>query len=268
MNQIANHTARLLGVESVKLAHFSSGDLSALMRAVTDDGQSYIVKTGPAPALEAEMLRLIAATGAPAPAVIAADDTLLIMEEVEGRSGFSDAEDDLARVLTALHRPVHRPYGFNADFSFGKVAIRNDETASWVAFWRDNRLLNNLADLPTPLASRVEGLAARLGDIIPDNPPPALLHGDLWSGNVMTSGGRVTALIDPACYYGDREVDLAMAHLFGHLDDRFYARYGALDPGLETRRAVYSLWPALVHFRLFGSGYRAMVEGFLTEAGH
>ena len=105
MNQIADHTARLLGVESVELTHFSSGDLSALMRAVTDDGQSYIVKTGPAPALEAEMLRLIAATGAPAPKVIAADDTLLIMEEVEGRSGFSGAEDDLARVLTAL-RPL------------------------------------------------------------------------------------------------------------------------------------------------------------------
>ena len=84
----------------------------------------------------------------------------------------------------------------------------------------------------------------------------------------MTSGGRVTAVIDPACYYGDREVDLAMAHLFGHLDDRFYGRYGALGPGFETRRAVYSLWPALVHFRLFGSSYRAMVEGFLTEAGH
>ncbi|MGV0909999.1 fructosamine kinase family protein [Martelella sp. FOR1707] len=268
MNQIADHTARLLGVESVKLTYFSSGDLSALMRAVTDDGQSYIVKTGPAPALEAVMLRLIAATGAPAPAVIAADDTLLIMEEVEGRSGFSGAEDDLARVLTALHRPVDRNYGFGADFSFGKVAIRNDETPSWVAFWRNNRLLNSLADLPSPLALRVESLAARLGDIIPDEPPPALLHGDLWSGNVMTSGGRVTALIDPACYYGDREVDLAMAHLFGHLDDRFYTRYGALDPGFETRRAVYSLWPALVHFRLFGSGYRTMVEGFLTEAGH
>lgn len=268
MNQIARHTARLLGVESVELAHFSSGDLSALMRAVTDEGRSCIVKTGPAPALEAEMLRLIAATGAPAPAVIAADDTLLIMEEVEGSSGFSGAEDDLARVLTALHQPVDRPYGFGADFSFGKVAIRNDETPSWVAFWRDNRLLNNLSDLPSPLARRVESLAARLGELIPDTPPPALLHGDLWSGNVMTAGGRVTALIDPACYYGDREVDLAMAALFGHLDERFYSRYGALDPGFETRRAVYSLWPALVHFRLFGSGYRAMVEGFLTEAGH
>lgn len=268
MNDFARHAAHLLGEESVTLSHFASGDLSALMRAQTPAGTRYVVKTGPAPALEAEMLRLIAATGAPAPGVIAADATMLIMEEVAGRSGFAAAGADFARVLTALHRPNDRPYGFHQDFAFGKVAIKNAENGSWVAFWRENRLLNNLPDLSSPLARRIERLCANLDGIIPDTPPAALLHGDLWSGNVMTEGSRVTALIDPACYYGHGEVDLAMAALFGELDSRFFENYPTPEPGFEERRAVYSLWPALVHMRLFGSGYRPMAERFLTMTGH
>ncbi|WP_174800570.1 fructosamine kinase family protein [Martelella limonii] len=268
MNELEIHTARLLGSESVRLSHFSSGDLSALLRAETADGERHIVKTGAAPALEGEMLRMIAAKGAPAPRVIAADDTVLIMEEVSGRSGFEGATADLGHVLRALHAPDDNAYGFHSDFAFGKVVIVNGRTRSWIDFWRDHRLLNGLSEIPPALARRIDRLCRHLGDLIPDTPPPALVHGDLWSGNVMCAGGRVTALIDPACYFGHGEVDLAMAELFGHLDARFFDNYPAPEPGFETRMAVYSLWPALVHLRLFGAGYAAMVDGFLTKTGH
>ncbi|MAM12688.1 MAG: aminoglycoside phosphotransferase [Rhizobiaceae bacterium] len=268
MNDLQDVIAKLTGARRVTLSRFASGDLSALMLAETEDGRQFVVKGGPAPAVEGEMLRLIAATGAPAPEVVAANERVLIITRVEGRSGFAGAQADLGRSLSKLHAATGEQYGFDHDYAFGTVAIENDRTASWVAFWRDRRLLNNIGHIPADLARRVERLAGNLAAHLPDAPPAALLHGDLWSGNVMASSGRVTAFIDPACYYGHAEVDLAMLNLFGSLDQGFYASYPRLEPGYLERQAIYSLWPALVHLRLFGGGYRSMVEGFLSRAGH
>jgi fructosamine-3-kinase len=89
----------------------------------------------------------------------------------------------------------------------------------------------------------------------------------MWGGNVLVAGKKVSGLIDPACYYGHVEVDLGMLTLFDRPDAAFYDAYGRLEPGLEERLTIYRLWPALVHLRLFGSGYRPMVERFLSAAG-
>jgi fructosamine-3-kinase len=89
----------------------------------------------------------------------------------------------------------------------------------------------------------------------------------MWGGNVLVDGTQVSGLIDPACYYGHDEVDIAMLTLFDHPDAEFYDAYGPLEPGHEERLTIYRLWPALVHLRLFGSGYRGMVERFLSAAG-
>jgi fructosamine-3-kinase len=89
----------------------------------------------------------------------------------------------------------------------------------------------------------------------------------MWVGNVLTDGEKVSGLIDPACCYGDGEADIAMLNLFGSPGPAFYSAYGELPPGWKARRPVYALWPALVHLRLFGSGYRGLVEGLLAAAG-
>ena len=114
---------------------------------------------------------------------------------------------------------------------------------------------------------RVEALAHRLGDHIPRDPPPALLHGDLWAGNLLVRGGRLAAFIDPACYHGHAEVDLAMLCLFSTPPEEFWAAYGARDGGWEARLAVYQLFPALVHLRLFGTAYAPMAERLLGALG-
>jgi fructosamine-3-kinase len=117
------------------------------------------------------------------------------------------------------------------------------------------------------LARRVEKLATALPGLLQASPAPALLHGDLWSGNVLAADARVSALIDPACYYGHGEVDLAMLQLFVHPGAAFFETYGALEPGHGERIAIYQLWPALVHLRLFGKQYLPLAERLLSAAG-
>ena len=112
----------------------------------------------------------------------------------------------------------------------------------------------------------VATLAAQLPERLPRRPNAALLHGDLWVGNVLAHGGRVSALIDPACLRGHAEADLAMLTLFGAPDAAFWDAY-PVERGWRERRCVYQLWPAIVHLRLFGEGYRPMVARLLAEAG-
>jgi fructosamine-3-kinase len=139
-------------------------------------------------------------------------------------------------------------------------------TASWPQFWAERRLICHCSHVSATLARRIEALAADLANRLP-NPSVSLLHGDCWSGNILTTNGKVTALIDPACYYGHTEVDLAMLTLFDQPPAAFYDAYGKIEPGDEERRSIYQLWPALVHLLLFGSSYRTLVERLLARAG-
>ena len=107
---------------------------------------------------------------------------------------------------------------------------------------------------------------ARLSDLLPADPPASFLHGDLWTGNILVGDGRLAALIDPACYHGHAEVDLAMLRLFDAPPEEFWEAYGALDEGAEDRLALYQLFPALVHMRLFGATYAPMVDRLLAAS--
>ncbi len=201
--------------------------------------------------------------GAPVPRVLGvADDILLLEYLTEARAAPKGGWRTLGEGLRALHGPEMYGYGWDEDYAFGHVAIPNGWAEDWTAFWAERRLLPLTHALPAPpLARRVEAVAARLPELIPDRPPhPALLHGDLWTGNVLFGDGTAH-LIDPACYHGDAEVDLAMLALFGTPPDpAFWDAYGQPDAGWATRRAVYQLWPALVHVSLFGAGYHPMIE--------
>ncbi|CAA9223074.1 MAG: COG3001: Fructosamine-3-kinase [uncultured Chloroflexia bacterium] len=121
--------------------------------------------------------------------------------------------------------------------------------------------------LDRPWRERVDGLAAQMSDLLPASPRPAHLHGDLWTGNILVAEGKLAAFIDPACYFGDAEVDLAMLTLFDGPPDEFFEGYGPLEEGWEERRAIYQLFPALVHLRLFGAGYAGMVDRLLARLG-
>jgi Fructosamine-3-kinase len=266
MNDLGERGAALLGGAIADVTGMGGGSLSQIVRLRLTDGREAIVKTGPAPRAEAAMLQAIKAAGVPAPDVLAADDDVLVLSVVEDAGSLSSAWSDLGHVLAKLHAAQGPRYGWACDYAFGPVAIVNTWTDTWPAFWGEHRLLNNARFVGNGLANRLEALAADLPNRLPQHPPPSLLHGDLWGGNVLVAPGRVSGLIDPACYYGDGLVDVAMLQMFDHPPSAFFSAYGKTEAGQE-RLLIYRLWPALVHLRLFGSGYRPLVERLLSDLG-
>lgn len=242
------------------------GDLSEVALAALSDGRQIVLKRGALVAAEARMLRAITAAGARAPRVLAQSGDLLAMEALPETGASPAGWQALGRELRKLHGARGETYGWPEPYGFGALPLDNAPRPDWPSFWAEARLLPFVPHLPAALAARVEALAARLPDLLPKSPPKALLHGDLWTGNALFMEGDA-ALIDPACYYGHAEVDLALLELFGTPPAAFWQGYGETEPGRNARRPIYQLFPALVHLRLFGGGYAGMVRGLLDQAG-
>jgi fructosamine-3-kinase len=125
--------------------------------------------------------------------------------------------------------------------------------------------------LPSPLFKRIERLAERIEDYLSEPRFPSLLHGDLWTGNVLVREGRIAGFVDPAISRGHPEIELAFTTMFGTFGEAFFEAYEnlmPLEPGFhEIRASLYNLYPSLVHVRLFGAGYLAAIERALARIG-
>jgi fructosamine-3-kinase len=245
------------------------------------DGSRLVAKTATGPgsmlATEGWMLRWLKAHSAlPVPEAVHADDTLLLMTYVEAGDRIDDAaEIHAAELIAALHGIRGEAFGFERGTAIGPLTQPNGWEASWVAFLRDRRLMHmgraaqDAGRLPKETFDRLERFCARLGDFVPEPAQPSLLHGDLWTGNVLCRGGKIAAFVDPALYFGNPEMDLAFSTLFGTFGEAFFARYGEiqpLEPGFfETTRDICNLWPLLVHARLFGGSYAGQADAILRR---
>ncbi|HEX8442101.1 MAG TPA: fructosamine kinase family protein [Allosphingosinicella sp.] len=268
MTAFAQRVAELVGVGKEHLERLAGGDLSEVLLFRRPDGRCTVAKGGPGVSTEAAMLRLLASIGVPTAPVEGEHQDVLLLERVENDGVFSPkAWASIGEALRQLHEHLGEGFGWPVDYALGSVALDNRETPSWPRFWAERRLIATASVLDRPWRERVERVAAMLDDLLPAKPPAALLHGDLWTGNILVAGGRLAALIDPACYHGHAEVDLAMLTLFDTPGDSFWESYGSLEPGWEVRRSAYQLFPALVHLRLFGASYAGMVDRLLAELG-
>jgi fructosamine-3-kinase len=181
----------------------------------------------------------------------------------------------LGEQLAKLHRNTHGSFGLHFNNFIGALPQSNECMPSWIDFFVEKRLkvqaglayYNGLVG--KDLLKKFERLYEKLPSILPEE-QPALLHGDLWSGNVMVNSEGLPCLIDPAVYYGNREIELAFTQLFGGFDDDFYQAYQAtfpLLPDFDERIEIYNLYPLLVHVNLFGRSYLSGVErlGFISN---
>ncbi|MEW6353640.1 MAG: fructosamine kinase family protein [Pseudomonadota bacterium] len=229
---------------------------------------------------EGMMLRYLAEhSRLPVPAVLHCADDLLVMEFIEGDSHFSDAaERHAAELLADLHCVTAPHFGFDEDTLIGGLHQPNPPNPSWLEFFRDQRLLYmggealRAGRMGHALLARLENFAAHLSDWLEEPQQPALIHGDVWTTNVLARGGRITGFIDPAIYYAHSEIELAFTTLFGTFGAAFFQRYNEIRPiapgFMDTRRDIYNLYPLLVHVRLFGGGYAQSVDNTLRRFGY
>lgn len=257
-------------IGEVYRAELSDG--SVVVAKVDREGESHLER-------EAFMLRYLRENSElPVPEVYHGSETLLLMQFVEGSSRFPDgAERHAAGLLAELHGIEVDSYGFERDTLIGNLNQPNPHSENWVDFFREQRLLylarvaHDAGRLPPGDLKRVERLAERLEDLIGEPKPPALIHGDVWSGNVLAKGDGITAFLDPAIYHADPEIELAFINMFNSFGEPFFERYeeirGIREGFFETRRDLYTLYPLLVHTYFFGGSYLGSVQNILSRFG-
>jgi fructosamine-3-kinase len=266
MSAFAQRVAAVTGLAEERLERLAGGSLSEILLVRRPDGRVSVAKGGAAVATEAAMLRAVFAAGVPVPAVEGEHDGVLLLEYVPNDRVFSPAAwASIGTALRRLHDRHGESYGWAVDYRIGTVEIDNRQRTDWPGFWGEQRLVAAASLLDRPWRERVDRLASRLADRLPSGPAPSHLHGDLWGGNILVADGQLAALIDPACYHGDAEVDLAMLCLFDSPPDSFWEAYGGPAPGWGERRPLYQLFPALLHMRLFGGSYAGMVDRLLMD---
>jgi len=267
----------------------SGGDINSSYR-LQADGVNWFIKLNRAAlkemfAAEAAGLQELAATKTiRIPQVIQTgkfqQQAYLLLEYIELSSLSRRSASLFGQQLAQLHRLRQPWFGWHRDNTIGATPQFNSRYEKWPDFWREQRLGRQLQFAAANGANRAtlnqaEKLLARSNEFFTDyQPQPALLHGDLWGGNAAADQQGNPVIFDPACYYGDREADLAMTELFGGFGQDFYVAYQddyPLDAGYPVRKTLYNLYHILNHFNLFGGGYLgqagSMMGRLLAELG-
>ncbi|GAA0335917.1 fructosamine kinase family protein [Actinoallomurus spadix] len=281
---------RLLGTPIAEVTDLGTSHEWSLRRATLTDGRRVFVKEARRRidglfAAEAAGLRWLAegwrhvagddAPG-PVPEVLAADETTLVLPWIDTAAPTDEAAERFGRELAALHGAGAESYGAPWRGYIAELPLDNTAGASWPEWYAERRVLPYVrmavdrGVLSSGDAAEIERAAARIPDVAGPAEPPARIHGDLWSGNVLWGRDRAW-LVDPAAHAGHRETDLAMLALFGAPRlERILAAYDEAAPLAGAWRArvpLHQLHPLLVHVVLFGGAYRGQALAAARSIG-
>jgi len=197
----------------------------------------------------------------------------IVMENIKVNARKPDYWTMLGVKLAKLHSHKAKKFGLDHNNFIGSLAQSNKTHTDWVEFFITERLSKqieialNKGAISTATVKQFDRLYTRFENFFPKE-SPVLIHGDLWSGNLITDDLGEPCLIDPAVYYAHREIELSMTKLFGGFDTEFYRSYHEVMPlesGFEERVEVYNLYPLMVHVNLFGGHYLQEVEFILRR---
>ncbi len=203
------------------------------------------------------------------------EDQFLILAHIQSEEPKHNFWKNFGHALSNLHMNSQEYFGLTYPNYIGSLEQLNDKKNSWETFFIENRI--------QPLVQKAferqlldkkhlgwfDGFSKALPNIVPKE-KPALIHGDLWSGNLMCGMRQTPVFIDPAIYYGHREMDIAMTKMFGGFDRTFLDYYNEIFPmeiGWEKRMSIHNLYPNLVHLILFGKSYLRGIEGVIKVFG-
>jgi len=199
------------------------------------------------------------------------DQQYLLLEWLEKGSPQNNMWEKFGERLALMHKQPQEYFGLNEDNYIGRRRQINDQHNEWHSFYAEQRIMSLVYSLfyskifSSKDLSTAEIFCSKIKNIFPPE-PAALLHGDLWAGNYLTSSSGYTAIFDPAVYFGHREMDIGMTKLFGGFDQRFYDLYNdtyPLEKEWVKRLPVTQLYPLLVHAVLFGGHYISSVKNIL-----
>ncbi len=272
-----------LGTKVEAATFVGGGDINEARLLQTAEGSFFVKMNRGDTALdmfqkEVHGLRKLAVTATfRIPDVLGAGDVdgqaFLLLEYVEEGRADQAFWETFGRSLAELHKTTNPTFGLVYDNYIGRQPQPNTPTDNWPDFFIQQRLLPQIERarwqnrLQASDEQQFERLFQKLPDIFPDE-LPALIHGDLWSGNFLVDIRQQPVLIDPAISFSHRESDLAMTRLFGGFAPRFYESYHAtaqLAPGFEERVPIYQLYPLLVHVTHFGGSYSNSVRHILRR---
>ncbi len=292
LGQLTAAITALLGDPVKGMDVVRGGDVADAYRVALAGGRTVFAKTHRAPPLgffttEAAGLAWLREAGAlPVPEVLAVSDggdgapAVLVLEWIQEDHGIAPDDRAFGRALAALHATGAPTFGRVDRRTTGSRGLPNEPCATWAEFYATQRLaplarlVRDAGHLGHEAASRLSGgletVAGRVAELAGVPEPPARLHGDLWAGNRLVDRHGRSWLIDPACFGGHREFDLAMMRLFGGYADRAFAAYAEvtpMTPGWEQRIPLHHLAPLAVHAIKFGGGYGPALERALRDLG-
>lgn len=222
-----------------------------------------------------EFLREVSSFNIPKPIATGSTEDIqwIIMEHISPSAKGKDYWENFGTALAKMHRHTNDNFGFHADNYLGNLPQQNGSRQTWADFYAEQRLgpqlemAKNRGHANSEMVRLVEKVMSRVDRYFPKE-EPAALHGDLWTGNFSTDSTGQATIFDPSCYYGHREMDIAMSKLFGGFDPRFYEAYNKefpLEKGWEDRLPIADLYPLLAHLNIFGGTYAFQIMNILRR---